>query len=761
MREGAMSRLQKGISLGIATGVLGLCVTLTPFGISFEEDVGLGSLFRVRGEIAPPPDVAIVSIDQESARRLNLPSDPWKWPRSFHARLLENLVQCGALVIAFDLTFYEHRSSHDDNLFAEAIRKAGNVVISEFLTQEILPLPGKGVSSHGTIHVERTSQPIPLLADAAVASAPFPLPKVPVKVGQYWAFKKMAGIRPTLPIVVFHLFAARKTGNEFLRFLKTAAFSRDGEIEKGLGDTAFSKSVEADIQRLRRLFESEPGIGRRALEELERENLTPFSNREAVRILRSLVGMYESSDSPYLNFYGPPGTIPSIPYYRILNLEAESAAGRRPDLRGKAVFVGLVDRYRPDLKDAFHTVFTQESGIDIAGVEIAATAFGNLLENRPVRPLAPWRHAGLILLWGVGIGMLSFLLPTFLSAGMVLGLSALYACAVFYEFNTAVVWNPVAIPILFQAVPAFVAATVWRSADLSRERLEIRKAFEYYLPNDLVDQLLRNIADFKVRSDVVYAICLYTDAEGYTALSERMDPKSLGRHMEAYYGVIFEPIRRHGGLVSNIVADATLALWVSEKPDAILKTKACQAAVEIARNVETFNRTAGDRRLPVRISLHAGSVLLGSVGAADHFEYRPTGDIINAATRIGGLNKLLKAQILVSQEAIDGAEGFVTRRLGRFLLKGKRTPLAVFELICAVEGAGEEQGCLRCESFAAALDAFERQSWDEAAEAWQRIVQSGQGGAEDGPSRFYLNLCERYRRDPPDRPWDAVVHAEN
>jgi adenylate cyclase len=754
MREGAMSRLQKGIFLGIATGVLGLCVTLTPFGISLEEDGGLGFLFKVRGRIAPPSDVAIVSIDQESARRLNLPSDPWKWPRSLHARLVENLAQCGASVIAFDLTFYEPRSSNDDRLFAETVRKAGNVVFSEFLTQEILPLDGKGVSSAGRVHVERASKPIPLLADAALASAPFPLPKVPVKVSQYWAFKNMAGVRPTLPAVVFHLFAVRKAGDEFLRFLKAAAPSGSGEIEEGWGAPASGKSVEATIRRLRRLFESEPGIGRRALEELERANVSPSGRA----VLHSLVGMYESSDSPYLNFYGPPGTIPSIPYYQVLELQAESAQVRRPDFRGKAVFVGLVDRHRPDLKDGFHTVFTEEIGIDISGVEIAATAFGNILEGRPVRPLAPWRHAGLVFLWGVGIGMLSFLLPTLLSAGAVVGLSALYAFAAIYEFNTSVVWYPVAVPLLFQAVPAFVAAAAWRSADLSRERRDIRRAFEYYLPNDLVDQLLRNMADCKVKSDVVYAICLYTDAEGYTTLSERMDPKSLGRHMGAYYGVIFEPIRRHGGVVSNIVADATLALWVSQKPDPALKTRACRAAVEIARNVEAFNRTAGDQRLPIRISLHAGNVLLGSVGAADHFEYRPTGDIINAATRIEGLNKLLKAQILASEDAIDGAEGLFVRRLGRFLLKGKRTPISVFELICAGEEVEEEQGRLRCESFAAALDAFERQSWDEAAHVCRRILQSG---AEDGPSRFYLNLCERYRREPPDQSWDAVVHTES
>src|SRR5512136_111714 len=112
-----MSRLSKAIILGLLTGVVGLGVGLTPFGLDLEENIGLDLLFTLRGARQPPSDVIIVSIDRKSAENLNVSQAPRKWPRSLHARLIENLFKEGARVIAFDLIFDEMKSPEEDNRF--------------------------------------------------------------------------------------------------------------------------------------------------------------------------------------------------------------------------------------------------------------------------------------------------------------------------------------------------------------------------------------------------------------------------------------------------------------------------------------------------------------------------------------------------------------------------------------------------------------------------------------------------------------------
>jgi len=200
-----MSNLCNALLVGLLTGVLGL--SLVPIASQFEEDIGLDFLFTLRGDREVPSDVIIVTMDRVSARNLNLPSDPRKWPRSLHARLVETLAKQGAAVIAFDVLFDEASILDHDSLFADAIKNARNVVLCERVEKESISLTDKEGVHTGHLHTVKLVPPIPLLAQSAVAIAPFVLPKVPVKVSQYWRFKRGAGDKPTLPVVVFQIFA--------------------------------------------------------------------------------------------------------------------------------------------------------------------------------------------------------------------------------------------------------------------------------------------------------------------------------------------------------------------------------------------------------------------------------------------------------------------------------------------------------------------------------------------------------------------------
>jgi adenylate cyclase len=152
-----MHRLSKAGTLGILIGVVGLLVSLIPFGFNLEEQVGLDILFTLRGTRQAPSDVVIVSIEKDSAVRLNLPADPRKWSRELHARLTENLTQAGAAVIAFDIIFDEARTAAEDHTFAEAIRQAGNVVLFEYLRKEAVSMVDQRGAPSGTVHLESLS----------------------------------------------------------------------------------------------------------------------------------------------------------------------------------------------------------------------------------------------------------------------------------------------------------------------------------------------------------------------------------------------------------------------------------------------------------------------------------------------------------------------------------------------------------------------------------------------------------------------------
>ena len=741
-----MKPLYKALILGSFTGILGLIFSSVIITLGIDENVDLKLLFSMRGQRQVPSDVIVVSIDRLSSEKLNQPDKPDKWRRSLHASLVDSLAKAGAAVIAFDIVFNESRSTHDDDLFAEAIRNAGNVILCGSIKKKIES--GAGIT-------EEVILPLPLLTQSSLAVAPFPLPKVPVQVSQYWTFKKASGDRPTLPVVAFQTFALNEYG-KFIRLLKEIDPSLADKLPHDKDKIISRKNFVETIQDIRNIFANEPLIAEKLLEALQVSKQLPVDEKTNL-ILKSMIHMYQSPNSRYLNFYGPPRTITSIPYYQILQLQNESDSTlNKINLKNKVVFIGYSDNTQMDQRDGFYTVFSQSSGFDISGVEIAATAFANILEDMPVKPIRFEIYITTIFLWGFMLGVFCYLFPLVISAAGVVGMIALYLFSTLYQFKTAGTWYPLVVPLIIQSPLAFFGSIVMKYIFASRERQNIKRAFKYYLPDELVDKLARNIASLKTHSHEVHGTCLATDAEQYTSLSEKMDPNELRNFINKYYEVIFKPVKRHGGMVANVLADAMLATWMTDQPDAASRKHACFSALEIDRAVHKFNQSLNVTPLPTRIGLHSGKITLASLGAEGHYEYRPVGDIVNTASRIEGLNKYLGTSILVSENILYELDTFLTRELGQFLLAGKSTPLMIHELICTRDEADEHQTNL-CFLFAESLAAYRKQSWQEAIDKFSSLSKRY---GKDGPSLFYIRLCEQYYEKQFGESWTGVVRMD-
>ena len=748
-----MSNLCKALIVGLFTGVLGLI--LVPIASQFEEDIGLDFLFTLRGDREVPSDVIIVTMDRISARNLNLPPDPRKWPRSLHARLVETLAKQGVAVIAFDVLFNEARSLDHDSLFADAIKNAHNVVLCECVEKETISLTDKEGVHTGHLHTVKLVPPIPMLAQSAVAMAPFVLPKVPVKVSQCWRFKQGAGDKPTLPVVAFQIFAL-KAYDEFVRMLKKVAPYHAYKMPIDTDEIIKTKRVEQLALILRNMFDREPLIAEKMLDELE-DAISLSLDPKKYQVLKSLIKIYQGPRSRYLNLYGPPGTIATNPYYQLLIYKERPALNQKQlDLNGKAVFIGLSERLRPEQKDGFYTVFSQPTGVDISGVEIAATAFANMLEDMSVEPLGLHAHLATIFFWGAGLGIVCFLLPTIIAWASVVGLNAVYLVVAQYQFNNTASWYPLVIPLLFQTPLAFFVTLIWKYFNTYKERENIRKAFGYYLPDKVVAQVARNISHVRASSQMVYGTCLCTDAEQYATLSETMNPEELNSFMNKYYEVIFQPVMKHGGIVSDVVGDSMLSIWATGGPDAVLRNQACLTALDIATAVRRFNKASAVFQLPTRIGLHSGRMVMGNIGAIDHYEYRAVGDVVNSASRLEGLNKYLGTWILISKEVLHELDGFLTRRLGEFLLAGKTRPILVYELICRLQESEEEQKAL-CAIFDKGLNAYRNKSWDKAIENFYECTRIY---GEDGPASFYTKLCKKYKEKPPEEMWNGLISLD-
>lgn len=747
-----MDRIWRGLGFGLLFAIAGTALYFSPLGQKIEEEYGLAMLFRIRGPRPPPADVVIVNLDHGPSARLGLPGNFSTWPRSVHAQMIDRLHEYGAGVIVFDVHFVEARMPEDDRAFADSIRRAGNVILFEEIKREVDPPAGRG-QGVGAIAVDNLVPPLPPFADAALALAPFPIPKRPIRINQTWLFKQSAGEVPTLPVVALRAMASGH--DDYLQALiNRYARDHDGTVPDITLQGAAANSLVASIGTARDLFGRNPGLAAPVLAAIARDAaLLPAPADRAV--LQALVQVYAGKDSIHINYYGPPATLPTLSYDDILATQGADITRLRQRLRGKAVFIGAAKTTWSGQKDGFYTVFSRADGLDLSGVEIAATVYSNLIDNTQVEPVSPGIGTALLAVCGLGTCLLCFLLPPLPAALSLVTLVLGFIAATGYGFGRHSLWPPVVIPLALQVPAAYLAAILCHYVSACRERGNIRRALGMYLPDSVVTELTSDLSFIKTGDRMVYGACLLTDAQRYTALSESLAPNDLSRLMNDYYEHLFRPITEWEGQVCNVIGDSMLALWPSAEPQLRPRENACQAALQLITAINGFNRQHPDTPLPTRIGLHYGYLLMGNIGAAGHFEYAPIGDIVNTASRIEGLNKLLGTRILASEAAVEGVTGITTRKLGMFLFEGKSRPITIHEVVVTGEGDGPLQAVVS-QVFRRALGDFQQRQWSPAIDGFQHCLALL---GDDGPSRFYLQLSRSYLDRPPPADWPGIIQV--
>ncbi len=537
--RGRPRRLSRALALGLCIGAGGALFAASPTGVAFEEQLGLTWLFTVRGPIAPPPDVVVVSLDKHSAKILGLPAQPRRWPRTVEARLVEALARRGASAIGIDLILSEYGRRADDAAFATAIAEAGNVVLFEHLERRRQPMTIGEARASGGLWIEQTHPPIPELAAAAAAVAPFPLPKVGASVKQFWSFKRGAGDAPTLPAVVLQLHEL----DAYQRWIN--ALEGDGVLEVGqlpfiAGGIGAGGMAEA-MRASRSAYRAQGGLdkmtaarARPAWSGGARAKATR-GDRWDRRAVDAIAGLYAGADNHYLNFYGPPGTIPIIPFARLLAPDAgPESAGPLIDIAGKSVFVGVAELDDPGQPDGFYSVFSRPDGVDLSGVEIAATAFANMLGGQTIDPASPVIGGGILLAFGLALGIGALLMPATIVIPSAIAVAALYALAAQTLFNRDDLWLPLATPVLLQMPLALLVGLLGQYVLVHRQRQSISRAIGYYLPAKIAEGLRDGgtIAP-NALDETVYATCLASDLEDFTAIAETMTPDAVAKYLKA------------------------------------------------------------------------------------------------------------------------------------------------------------------------------------------------------------------------------------
>ena len=143
---------------------------------------------------------------------------------------------------------------------------------------------------------------------------------------------------------------------------------------------------------------------------------------------------------------------------------------------------------------------------------------------------------------------------------------------------------------------------------------------------------------------------------------EATEPREVVRDLNEYFTEMDRAIRAHGGLVLQFIGDEIEAVFGAPIPAPDHAGRAVHAAIEMRRGSRAWNaRREAAGRTPLRngIGIHTGTVLAGNIGGAERLSYALVGDPVNLASRIQGLTKDFKVDILISDATHSRLDGTI------------------------------------------------------------------------------------------------------
>ena len=176
---------------------------------------------------------------------------------------------------------------------------------------------------------------------------------------------------------------------------------------------------------------------------------------------------------------------------------------------------------------------------------------------------------------------------------------------------------------------------------------------------------------------------LFSDIEGFTALTERLPPREVVALLNEYFEAMTNVVVAHGGVVDKYIGDAMLVIWESEPR--LGAAQASLAALGMRHALSELQlRWLAEGKLPLkcRMGIASGRVIIGRIGSVVRSDRAVIGDAVNTAARLEALNKVYFTDIILAattRELLDDRAR--VRSLGIVPIKGRLEPMGIFALL--------------------------------------------------------------------------------
>ena len=225
-------------------------------------------------------------------------------------------------------------------------------------------------------------------------------------------------------------------------------------------------------------------------------------------------------------------------------------------------------------------------------------------------------------------------------------------------------------------------AAMESTEELSRHLTRVNQAMVRFIPQEFLAHLQReDITQVQLGDCRQLPMTIMSgNIQNFTALSDKLTAKEMFQVLNSLMSSVVPIIREHRGYIDHYMGEGILALFPQGPPNAV------NVAIEIQKTVQKVNRRVKILTgMPIQygIAIHSGDVTLGTLGEESRMDGTVVSQSVNLTSRIQELTKIFNSGIIISEQIrnpLGNNTDFSLRDLGSFFIKGKSTPVQLFEV---------------------------------------------------------------------------------
>jgi adenylate cyclase len=207
-----------------------------------------------------------------------------------------------------------------------------------------------------------------------------------------------------------------------------------------------------------------------------------------------------------------------------------------------------------------------------------------------------------------------------------------------------------------------------------------------YLSRQVYDSIFEGKTEVRVASYRKRLTIFFSDIQGFTELSDRLEPEPVSRLLNGYLSDMSDIAMEHGGTVDKFIGDGIMIFFgdpetSGEREDAIACARMALAMRDRDFELKSVWREhTGSIDLHVRMGINTGYCTVGNFGSSERMDYTIVGREVNTASRLESTAKEDQIQIASDTYELIKDE-FDCRPVGEIKVKGLAYPVTTFELV--------------------------------------------------------------------------------